>query len=301
MCPRSLKGSVSKARLARMMWMSVLVALLGVTAVACAAPVEGEEETSASSADELRCTNAKAVRLASIANRMNGKRSRRLCYRYVKAHLRGAGFSTSDVERRGYGGSAYKFASWAKAYPSELARMGLQKVNLSLNELPKGAVIVWPRGMCGYHRTHGHIEVVVDDNSSRACSDFCGRIKKGCGQPDIFIPKGCVASAPTEDDDDTSVPAGASDDDDDDATPGSDDATPGSDDGADTTATDAPAADDGEVGSCWSPTMDKQMDGLSCVQSRSNGIWFQCKDGLWYRGVSGRTGPFAPCASVHPL
>jgi hypothetical protein len=290
--------------------------VIGVALSACTAPVE--EET-ASSADELRCTNAKATKLASIASRMSSRRSKRLCYRYVKAHLRGAGFPTASVEARGYGGSAYKFAAWAKRYPNELSRMGLAKADLSLNELPKGAVIVWPRGMCGYHRTHGHIEVVVDDRSSRACSDFCGRIKKGCGKPDIFIPKGCIASTPTEDSDDSAEPAAAQDDDDapaalsgsdDDATPdaAADPVTPGSDDGAPATPGNddedddaTPSTSDDSVGSCWSPTKDAQMDGLSCVQSRSNSIWFQCKDGLWYRGVTGSTGPFGACTSVHPL
>jgi len=47
--------------------------------------------------------------------------------------------------------------------------------------------------------------------------------------------------------------------------------------------------------------MNAQMEAFSCVQARSNGIWFQCKDGLWYRNVQGNQGPFAPCTSMHPL
>jgi hypothetical protein len=70
----------------------------------------------------------------------------------------------------------------------------LPKVNL--NDLPKGAIIVWPRGMCGYNKTHGHIEIVIDDKSTRACSDFCGSIKKTCGTPDVFVPTGCGAGGP---------------------------------------------------------------------------------------------------------
>ena len=274
---------------------AALFGLVGVSAAACTAPVE--EEPAASSADELRCTNQRAAQLARIANKMSGRRSRSLCFRYVKAHLRGAGFPTADLEAKGYGGSAYKFSEWAKRHPGSLSRMGLEKVNLGLNELPKGAVIVWPRGMCGYSRKHGHIEVVVDDNSSRACSDFCGRIKKGCGKPDIYVPKGCVASSPDEGDadDDSAEPAGAQDDADD----GSD--TSDTSDTSDDTA-DEPVKDDGTgPGSCWSPTMDAQMEAYSCVQSRANRVWFQCKDGLWYRGVEGSEGPFAPCRSVHPL
>src|SRR5690349_18503045 len=184
---------------------SIMVAC-ALGGIACSAAPDLEAE--GSSADELQCNTGNAAKLASIAKRMDGQRSQHLCYRYVKAHLRGAGFPTATLESQGYGGSAFKFAVWAKKFPSALAKMGLKKVTLGLNELPKGAVIVWRAGQCGYSAQHGHIEVVVDDKSSRACSDFCGNIKKNCGAPDIFVPSGCITSPSSEgDDDDTSEPA----------------------------------------------------------------------------------------------
>ncbi|MBX3192000.1 MAG: hypothetical protein KF819_33730 [Labilithrix sp.] len=58
---------------------------------------------------------------------------------------------------------------------------------------------------------------------------------------------------------------------------------------------------DGEDGSCWSSTLSQTVSELACVQSRSNGVWYQCKDGDWYRGVSGGDGPYGDCASQHRL
>jgi hypothetical protein len=258
---------------------------LGSTAMACAA----SDDLAETGEDELQCKNASAIKLASVAKKMDGKRSQGYCYRYVKAHLRAAGFSTHDIEAKGYGASAFKFSVWAKANPNELAKMGLKKVRLELDELPKGAVIAWPRGMCGYNKTHGHIEVVVDDASSRACSDYCGRIKKGCGTPDIYVPSGCVTPQSDEaDDDDDSVKAPAVEGD-----APTDPASPASDGDEEDVQE--------EAGSCWSPTLDRQADAFTCVQSASNRVWFQCKDGKWYRGVSGNQGPFAECTSKEAL
>lgn len=51
---------------------------------------------------------------------------------------------------------------------------------------------------------------------------------------------------------------------------------------------------------CWSPSLASQTEELACVQSASSGVWFQCKDGQWDRGVDGSDGPDGPCASLHP-
>jgi len=51
---------------------------------------------------------------------------------------------------------------------------------------------------------------------------------------------------------------------------------------------------------CWSPSLATQTEELACVQSASSGVWFQCKDGEWDRGVDGSDGPDGPCASLHP-
>jgi lysozyme C len=54
-------------------------------------------------------------------------------------------------------------------------------------------------------------------------------------------------------------------------------------------------------GGCWSATLDDMQDAGSCVQSKSNGIWYQCHEGSWYRGVAGSSGPYGKCTSKHPL
>ena len=251
----------------------VFVSLLLLTSVACTTPVEEEDEAEGSTDSALQCASSAATKLAAAARKMQGHRSGGYCYRYVKAHLRAAGMPTADIDAKGYGVSAYKFALWAKANPRGLDRMGLRQADVGMNALPKGAVLVWPRGVCGYNKTHGHIEVVIDDNSSRACSDFCGSIKKGCGKPTVFVPKGCAASTPDEEDDaDESVKAPAADDADD---------------------SDGDEAGDG---SCWSPTLGEDVGEQACVTSKSNGIRFQCHEGKWYRDVKREVGPYGPCA-----
>ena len=58
--------------------------------------------------------------------------------------------------------------------------------------------------------------------------------------------------------------------------------------------------DGGGGDGCWSPSLGAQTEELACVQSVSSGVWFQCKDGQWDRGVDGSDGPDGPCASLHP-
>jgi hypothetical protein len=48
----------------------------------------------------------------------------------------------------------------------------------------------WRPGQCGYHALYGHVEIVVDGASSRACSDYCGAIRKSCGAPGVYVPVG---------------------------------------------------------------------------------------------------------------
>lgn len=52
-------------------------------------------------------------------------------------------------------------------------------------------------------------------------------------------------------------------------------------------------------GGCWSPTMNKTMGAGACVQSSADDVFYQCHEGLWYRGVSGGKGPYGACTSTH--
>ena len=136
---------------------------------------------------------AAAQKLASAGATRDGRRSQKRCYSFVKQHLNNAGFPVPPAVAPGgrYAGSAYMFTTWARQNPDALRRLGFKEVKLKLGEAPpKGAIIVWGRGECGYNKSHGHIEVVSTEDGSRACSDFCGRVKtaRKCGIPDVFIP-----------------------------------------------------------------------------------------------------------------
>lgn len=80
--------------------------------------------------------------------------------------------------------------------------------------------------------------------------------------------------------------------------------TPTPDEPDTSTDGDDPGPDASDVpGACWSATVGKHLEPGGCFQRQSDGTWFQCKGGLWYRGVnaSGTSGPHGPCTSSYPL
>ena len=69
------------------------------------------------------------------------------------------------------------------------------------------------------------------------------------------------------------------------------------------TPTTAPKGDDDDTGEggCFSGTLDEMVPARTCVESKFDGKWFQCKDGQWFRGGDTGTGPFGACVTKHPL
>ena len=53
----------------------------------------------------------------------------------------------------------------------------------------------------------------------------------------------------------------------------------------------------GTMAGCYSTTLGKEMPANACVQSASDGQWYQCDDGTW---VGRATDPTA-CDGVYPL
>ncbi|HQY62711.1 MAG: hypothetical protein IPF92_12320 [Myxococcales bacterium] len=157
------------------------------------------EASEALTAEQLECEgydSTFADKLAKAGLKRDGHSSQHRCYSYVKDHIAAATGRAvpQSLYSTTYGASAYQFSNWARNNPNDLAALGFKEVALGKDERPpKGSIIVWARGQCGYSAKHGHIEVVVDDGG-RACSDFCGKIPTDCGAPTVFIP--VTATAP---------------------------------------------------------------------------------------------------------
>lgn len=135
-------------------------------------------------------------RLASLSLRRDGYASASQCYYWAAEHMEDAGvIGASDWSRLGIGvESAYMFAQWANANPSllrsELSLKRVDTLGISTLNAPRGSILVYAAGACGYSARHGHIEIVAD--SGYACSDFCHSFKTEaqCGgyRPSIYIP-----------------------------------------------------------------------------------------------------------------
>jgi lysozyme C len=69
----------------------------------------------------------------------------------------------------------------------------------------------------------------------------------------------------------------------------------------DPNATIDPDADYDLGAGCWSATKQDTMPPLSCVQQTSSNIWFQCKEGKWYRGGDDVQGIYGYCNGSYPL
>jgi len=92
--------------------------------------------------------------------------------------------------KRFYINSAHEFGIYAEGNHRTMAGYGLKVVNTppsSARSFPKGTVMIYSRGRCGFNPKWGHIETVVDHDT--ACSDHCRRRNdEWCGPTTIFYP-----------------------------------------------------------------------------------------------------------------
>jgi hypothetical protein len=63
----------------------------------------------------------------------------------------------------------------------------------------------------------------------------------------------------------------------------------------------ADPADTSAEGGCYSGTLEEMVSASTCVESKFDGLWYQCKSGRWVRGGDSGSGPNGTCSSKHPL
>ena len=125
-------------------------------------------------------------KLASKALSSDGRRSSGDCALYVSNHVVNSGILPRGVSwQRNHADPLHTNMANNRSYT---ASVGFKQLSDRTSDIPKGSIIGWRRGQCGYSSSYGHIEIAVDGSSSRACSDFCSSIKKTCGAPRVFMP-----------------------------------------------------------------------------------------------------------------
>lgn len=86
------------------------------------------------------------------------------------------------------GRTAFQFKRWAEANPDKLCNeLKLADANNFTNSSNEdGQVLVYNPGRCGFHRRYGHVEVLVDAEKGRVCSDHCRTLDTTC-KPDLVL------------------------------------------------------------------------------------------------------------------
>lgn len=123
-------------------------------------------------------------KLAATAIRVNGQPSRGACALEMSNSVERSRVVPSGKWRRNH---AWLLANGMKNDSSYQRQVGFKSQSgMTTRQAPKGSIIGWRPGQCGYNRTYGHIEIISND-SGKACSDFCGQVKT-CEAGAIFIP-----------------------------------------------------------------------------------------------------------------
>lgn len=131
-------------------------------------------------------SSTRGSKLASTALRMDGHPAGGWCALEVSNSVEKSGIIPNGVTW--YRNNAIDISEYMAANPGYDDKVGFKRVFVNANDIPKGSIIGWRRGQCGYNSKYGHIEISVDSTSTRACSDFCGYIKQSCGAPYVFMP-----------------------------------------------------------------------------------------------------------------
>ena len=129
---------------------------------------------------------SRGSQLAKTALRVDGDPAGGWCARETSNSVQKSGIIPNGVTW--YRNNAIDISEYMAANPGYDAKVGFRRISVSASNIPKGSIIGWRRGQCGASAKYGHIEIAVDGTSSRACSDFCGSIKKTCGSPYVFMP-----------------------------------------------------------------------------------------------------------------
>lgn len=134
-----------------------------------------------------RYSAQRGTRLASTAwSLYRGHRSGGMCLRGVGTSLR----SSIAPGLWTYTPGAHQFGVYARTHKAWFAARGFKVVDSGLPagaSFPKGTIMVFSRGRCGFHPTWGHVEIVV--SPTVACSDFCRRrTDSRCGPSLLLYP-----------------------------------------------------------------------------------------------------------------
>lgn len=124
------------------------------------------------------------ARIARTALRVDGHGSGDMCLAETQNSLERAGVKPFPRLP-----GAADWDNWAlRQSDAQLGTWGFQRQDRAVTDIPKGSIIAWRPGQCGYHRIYGHIEIAV--GNGRACSDFCQTIRTNCGAPHVYVPVG---------------------------------------------------------------------------------------------------------------
>ena len=144
----------------------------------------GDDAPSGQTVTSGEYDSTRGDKLASTANRVNGQPSRGACALEMSNSVERSRTVPSGKWRRNH---AWLLANGMKNDSAYQRTVGFKyTTSLTTRTAPKGSIIGWRPGICGYNRTYGHIEIIAND-SGRACSDFCGTVKT-CDAGAIFIP-----------------------------------------------------------------------------------------------------------------
>lgn len=162
-----------------------VTALVIATGAGCNVASEDVEESGQSGSElNRKYDEAYGNRIANKALRVNGRGSGNWCLRETQNTLEMAGVKAMPRLP-----GAVDLDNWLmRQGDANLASWGFQKQARSATDIPRGSIIAWRPGQCGYHRQYGHIEIAV--GGGRACSDFCGSIRTNCGAPNVYVPVG---------------------------------------------------------------------------------------------------------------